>query len=149
VVTRRPADDKLELGLRLLEDVLQSSPALEWELEIDGIEVSESLLGVEAMNIRETGPNVPLAPEADPGDGQLDVVRIRSADRGPLLAYARGFAERVLKCRRFPSCAAAGSRCARRLKRRFAWTTSSGRPSRLRGTATVLSQRPGRPPSTC
>jgi diacylglycerol kinase family enzyme len=80
-------DDKLDLGLRLMEEVLQSFPALEWELTVDGIERSGAFLAVEAMNIRETGPNVPLAPQADPGDGRLDVVEIRPEDRGPLLAY--------------------------------------------------------------
>jgi diacylglycerol kinase family enzyme len=49
--------------------------------------VSEELLGLEAMNVRELGPNLPLAPDADPGDGLLDVVLVRSHDRDALAAY--------------------------------------------------------------
>jgi diacylglycerol kinase (ATP) len=79
--------DKVEIGLRLLADVVRDAPARDWELEVDGVDVSGSYLAVEAMNIGLTGPNVPLAPEADPGDGKLDVVRIRPDDRAALLAY--------------------------------------------------------------
>lgn len=39
------------------------------------------------MSIRETGPNVPLAPDADPGDGRLDLVQVRERDRATLAAY--------------------------------------------------------------
>jgi diacylglycerol kinase family enzyme len=80
-------DETVEAGLRLLEGVLEAVPERDWELDVDGREVSEPLLAVEAMNVRETGPTVPLAPRADPGDGQLEVVRIRPSDREPLLDY--------------------------------------------------------------
>jgi diacylglycerol kinase (ATP) len=80
-------DDKLDLGLRLLEDSLRDLPALEWELEADGADASGTYLAVEAMNIRETGPNIPLAPDADPSDRFLDIVLIKPRDRDPLLGY--------------------------------------------------------------
>jgi diacylglycerol kinase (ATP) len=54
---------------------------------VDDAGLSGSYLAVEVMNIRETGPNLPLAPAADPGDGRVDVVRIREVDRLPLLDY--------------------------------------------------------------
>jgi diacylglycerol kinase family enzyme len=79
--------DKVDLGLRLVEDSLRDLPALEWELEADGVDASGAYLAIEAMNIRETGPNIPLAPDADPGDGVLDVALIRPEDRKPLLGY--------------------------------------------------------------
>jgi diacylglycerol kinase (ATP) len=79
--------DKVELGLRMLEDALRDAPALEWELEVDGVDASGLYLAIEAMNIRETGPNIPLSPTGDPGDGKLDIVRIRLEDRRPLLEY--------------------------------------------------------------
>jgi diacylglycerol kinase (ATP) len=80
-------EDKVDAGLRLLADVLRDLPARDWELELDGTGLSGSYLAVEVMNIRETGPNIPLAPAADPGDGHVDVVRVRGADRLPLLDY--------------------------------------------------------------
>jgi diacylglycerol kinase (ATP) len=81
--------DKVEVGLKVLEDVLRDPPALDWEVEVDGIDVSGSYLAVETMNIRQTGANIPLAPQADPCDGRLELVPIRQEDRVPLLDYLR------------------------------------------------------------
>ena len=80
-------EDKVDSGLRLLAEVLRDLPARDWELEVDDTGLSGSYLAVEVMNIRETGPNIPLAPAADPGDGRVDVVRVREVDRLPLLDY--------------------------------------------------------------
>jgi diacylglycerol kinase family enzyme len=44
-------------------------------------------VGVEAMNIRSIGPNVPLAPRADPGDGLLDVALIGQEACAALLTH--------------------------------------------------------------
>lgn len=79
--------EKIELGLRLLAEVVEDAEALEWQLDLDGRDLSGELLAVEAMNVRETGPNIPLAPGADPGDGLLDVVMVRPEHRGALAAY--------------------------------------------------------------
>jgi diacylglycerol kinase (ATP) len=81
--------DKVELGLRLLAEVLAEATEQVWELTLDDVTVSETLLAVEAMNIRELGPNIPLAPDADPGDGLLDVVLVRPEHRDPLSAYVQ------------------------------------------------------------
>ena len=80
-------EEKLELGLRVLRDVLEGASPARWSLDVDGSELSGEWLGVEVMNVRETGPNVPLAPAADPSDGLFDVVCIRPDDRPALVAY--------------------------------------------------------------
>lgn len=80
-------DEKVELGLRLLSRVIDEVRSYRWRLELDGEAVTEELLAVEAMVIGETGPNIPLAPEADPGDGLLDVVLVRREHRAGLAAY--------------------------------------------------------------
>jgi diacylglycerol kinase family enzyme len=80
-------DDKVEQGLRLLLDVLADAEPRPWRVEVDGLELADDLLAVEAMNIRETGPNIPLAPEADPQDGKLDVALTRPAHKGELQRY--------------------------------------------------------------
>jgi diacylglycerol kinase (ATP) len=84
--------DKVELGLRLLADAIEAAREQSWELSLDGAVVTERLLALEVMNIRELGPNIPVAPDADPGDGMLEVVLIRSEHRAALAAYvdARG-----------------------------------------------------------
>jgi diacylglycerol kinase (ATP) len=83
----RDERDKVDLGLRLLREVAEEAPSLRWELELDGVDVSTDLVAIEAMNVRETGPNVLLAPDADPSDGQLDFVFVKDEDRSAFLAY--------------------------------------------------------------
>jgi diacylglycerol kinase (ATP) len=80
-------DEKVELGLQLLRDVTEGLAASEWHVEVEGEDFSGELLAVEVMNIGQMGPNFPIAPEADPGDGRLDVVLIRDEDRASLVAY--------------------------------------------------------------
>jgi diacylglycerol kinase (ATP) len=82
-------ESKVDLGLQLLAEAIEDSAPREWQLETDGTDRSGTFLAVEAMNIRETGPNMPLAPEADPADRHLDLVRIRAEDREPLLGYVQ------------------------------------------------------------
>jgi diacylglycerol kinase (ATP) len=80
-------EEKLRLGLELMRSVIGAAPALKWRVEVDGVDLSGEFLAVEATNIRELGPNFPLVPEADPGDGRLDVVLVRPDDRDALVGY--------------------------------------------------------------
>jgi diacylglycerol kinase (ATP) len=80
-------DEKIELGVEMLREVIENIPAREWRVEVDRDDLSGELLAVEAMNIGQMGPNLPLALQADPGDGLLDVVLIRDEDRSNLVAY--------------------------------------------------------------
>jgi diacylglycerol kinase family enzyme len=82
-------DDKIELGLEVLLATAGEAKARPWRVRLDGDELAEDLVGVEVMNVREAGPRLPLAPEADPGDGLLDVVLIRAAGAEALAAYAQ------------------------------------------------------------
>ena len=41
------------------------------------------------LNIRQARPNIPLAPDADPGDGLLDAVFVRAADADALAGYVQ------------------------------------------------------------
>jgi diacylglycerol kinase (ATP) len=45
-------------------------------LEVDGINLSAKLLLLEILNTRSIGPNLLLAPDADPGDGEFEVVLV-------------------------------------------------------------------------
>jgi diacylglycerol kinase (ATP) len=80
---------KLRLAREELRRVLADAQPREWRVEIDGTDFSGSYLLVEAMNIRRIGPGLVLAPDADPGDGLLDVVFVREdpADRAALNAH--------------------------------------------------------------
>jgi diacylglycerol kinase family enzyme len=83
------AGEKQELGLDLLEAAIRDAPAYTWAVELDGEDLSGEFLAVEVMNVREIGPNVPLAPEAEPGDGLLDVALVSAGHREGLAACLR------------------------------------------------------------
>jgi diacylglycerol kinase (ATP) len=80
-------EDKIRLGLELLRDTVADAQPAMWDLVIDGTDRSAQLLGVQVMIVREGGPNVPFAPDADPGDGVLDTVLIAPRHRAALAAY--------------------------------------------------------------
>ena len=80
-------DEKVALSLRLLARVVEEAEPLEIAVALDDLDLSGEYLAVEAMNARELGPNVPLAPEADPSDGELDVVLIAPGERAALAGY--------------------------------------------------------------
>jgi diacylglycerol kinase family enzyme len=80
-------DDKVTLGLRMLRRLIEELPTRPWRVMLDGVDHSGDYLAVEAMVIGETGPQVPLAPAADPEDRHLDVVLITHRDRRLLADY--------------------------------------------------------------
>jgi diacylglycerol kinase (ATP) len=80
--------DKVERGLRLLLRSLAEAEASTWELRVDDEDRAEALIGLEVMNVREAGPRIPLAPDADAGDGALDVVLIGTEQASALAGYA-------------------------------------------------------------
>lgn len=67
---------KLAYVRRMLTDRLAEMPLLCCKASLDGRDVSGEYLLVEAMNISSIGPRLALAPDADPGDGLLDVVAL-------------------------------------------------------------------------
>ncbi|HUH94812.1 MAG TPA: diacylglycerol kinase family protein [Casimicrobiaceae bacterium] len=58
--------------------------AIEIEAWLDGHEISGRYVLFEAMNIGLAGPNLELAPGADPADGQFDVVLVPESERSLL-----------------------------------------------------------------
>lgn len=53
----------------------------------DGVDLSGEYLFVGAFNIACIGPRLALAPDADPGDGRLDLLLVPEQDRAALAAY--------------------------------------------------------------
>jgi diacylglycerol kinase (ATP) len=84
---RDDVEDKVELGLRLLRELVDELGAEWWGLHAAGEDLSGDYLAVEAMLIGETGPNVPVAVTADPADGLLNLVLIAATQRRPLVDY--------------------------------------------------------------
>lgn len=78
---------EIDRALQLLQRIIVERQPSPRRLAIDGTDCSGEFLLVEAMNTPLVGPNVPLAPEADFGDDQLDVVTVTEAERGVLAEY--------------------------------------------------------------
>jgi diacylglycerol kinase family enzyme len=77
-------DKKLHSALQILQIRLAGSPAIRLKLALDGRDLTGEYVLLEAMNIRSIGPNLRLAPEADPGDGHLDLVLVADNEREKL-----------------------------------------------------------------
>jgi diacylglycerol kinase (ATP) len=80
-------EDELHDVLVTLCEILSQYKAYDCSVMLDGVDYSGQYLAVEVMNIRSIGPNVDLAPQADPGDGMFDVVFISENDREGLNTY--------------------------------------------------------------
>ncbi len=77
-------------ALHLFRELVADAPTMRWRVCLDGADISGEFLAVEVVNIRFVGSNIPIAPEADPTDGLLDVVLIGEAERQSLLDYLDG-----------------------------------------------------------
>jgi diacylglycerol kinase (ATP) len=84
-------DPKAELkgALEILHDLVLKYKPKQCSLKIDDKDYSGDYVLVEIMNIRSVGPNLYLAPDADPTDGLLDVVLIPAAEQKKLATYMK------------------------------------------------------------
>lgn len=80
-------EEELEIALKVLMEIIDSYKAKSCILNLDGSDHSGNYLLVEVMNIRSIGPNLTLAPVADPGDGFFDVVLISENQREEFKQY--------------------------------------------------------------
>jgi diacylglycerol kinase (ATP) len=76
-----PREAQIRQDRRALRQLLDQFVPRTVDLRIDGRCVSGDYLLVEVMNAPMLGPRLRIAPHADPGDGRLEVVLIRAADR--------------------------------------------------------------------
>lgn len=76
-----------EIALGRLRKISEEYKGIECELHLDGEKLNGRYLWVEVMNMGLIGPNLPLAPDADPGDGRLDVVFVEMKQRRGLRNY--------------------------------------------------------------
>jgi diacylglycerol kinase family enzyme len=77
-------------SLHRLGVLLDEEPMRAWSVSIDGAQHDGEYVAVEIMNIRFVGPNLPLAPDADPRDGMLEVVLIGPQECEALRDYLTG-----------------------------------------------------------
>lgn len=86
---KRPATpaEELQVAMDTLHAITLSYESRYCRLELDGQDHSGRFLLVEIMNTPSIGPNLLLAPTADPGDGVLDIVLIPETEREKLAEY--------------------------------------------------------------
>ncbi|HEY7219078.1 MAG TPA: diacylglycerol kinase family protein, partial [Candidatus Binatia bacterium] len=78
---------KLASVLEIMNLRLKRCPAIRLRLLLDDRDLSGEYVLAETMNIPYVGPNLCLAPSADPGDGLLDVVLVLDDEREQLKRY--------------------------------------------------------------
>lgn len=74
---------------RTLLAALADLPADELSLRLDGTDLSGAYLLVAALNLDAIGPRLALAPQADAGDGLLDLVLVAAEHRDELARFLR------------------------------------------------------------
>src|SRR5205085_2287517 len=84
---RRSKAEEMRHHIRKLHRRLQNYRGREWEMALDGDDVSGRYLLWHAMNLRSVGPVLTLAPKAKTNDKVFDFVGARAEDRSVLLDY--------------------------------------------------------------
>jgi len=79
--------EEITRHVSLLRCLLPDYSAREWQINLDGEDVSGRYILLEAMNIRSIGPGLALAPRAETADGRFDFVAARETDRAALSEY--------------------------------------------------------------
>ena len=74
-------EEELEDALKHQLEILGQYDSHPGTIYVDGQPYRGNYLMVEIMNIPLAGPNMDLAPQADPGDGLLEVVLVREEER--------------------------------------------------------------------
>jgi diacylglycerol kinase (ATP) len=92
-------EEELAAHLSLLRELALNYRARQWNMSIDGKDISGRYILWGAMNIRSAGPGLHLAPKAKTDDGRLDFVAVREQERQVFIkhvdAHLAGRKERV------------------------------------------------------
>jgi len=85
--------DPVKSALRRLRDVAMHSAPFEITAALDGEDLSDRYVMFEALNMPYVGPNLHLAHDNRPGDGEMDVVLLTEEHRDRLLYYLQHWQE--------------------------------------------------------
>jgi diacylglycerol kinase family enzyme len=80
-------EQKLHSDISAFKALVTDFPACGVNVAVDGQRFAGRYVLIEAMNIKSVGPNLQLAPEADPSDGYLDFVFVAEDERDEMLDY--------------------------------------------------------------
>lgn len=90
---KRNKEKEVKEALLDLKDKLSKQKGQKCKISIDGEIFSDHFLLLEVMNIKTMGPNLPLAAEADPGDGYFDIVMVLEKEREAFISYLDDYIE--------------------------------------------------------
>lgn len=90
-LARRPIPHRFDDIRRLCALLLGEVEPTECAIDADGDDLSGRYLLVEAMNIRSIGPRLRLAPDAQLGDGLLDLVLVDDRSRERFAAHVESW----------------------------------------------------------
>jgi diacylglycerol kinase family enzyme len=82
-------EEKMQRAVAELEEIILTKKPFSCSVEIDGVDHSGNYILVEVMNTESIGPNLRLAPDANPGDGKLELVLLTEKHRDQLLDQVR------------------------------------------------------------
>jgi diacylglycerol kinase family enzyme len=94
---------RIDAAMEVFERTLRRLPAVPFEIAVDGRDLSGEYVLVEALNFGAAGPNLHLAPHAEPGDGLLDIVLVDEDGRRHLLENFRLYREEPARAPRLPA----------------------------------------------
>jgi len=83
------SEDRIASALKLLYKIICSYKPRYCRILADGNEHAGNFLMAEVMNSKSLGPNLTIAPEADPGDGEFEFVYIPEDQREALATYVQ------------------------------------------------------------
>jgi len=83
-------EQKIKTALQLLYEIILNYKTKLCKLNVDGEDYTGKFLLVEIMNTSSIGPNLHLAPFADPGDEVFEVVLIAEGQRDEFAKYVKG-----------------------------------------------------------
>jgi len=83
----KSADEELVFAMDQLINLAGMFEPRAGAVTIDGVRHEGHYLMMEVLNTRSVGPNLVLAPDADPTDGRLHAALVKESDRGAFVAY--------------------------------------------------------------
>ena len=79
--------ERCPTGEEALRTALRKSAPLPLDIRVDGAPLADDLVMLEVMNIELTGPRLPFAPDARPGDGMLHISWLPASKRAAMMRW--------------------------------------------------------------
>jgi diacylglycerol kinase family enzyme len=89
----RRASSKVNRALRKLKQAAEHAEVIQVAAKLDGNDISGRYLLMEALNLHYMGPNMRLALDGMPGDGQFEVVLVTEDERARFIQYLDAWRE--------------------------------------------------------